>query len=82
MISTSLSNKLLTLPFFCACCCRLAIAVTHICDIASDNIEQTKTNNREMLEITLKMNGAGDFFKFHSQSLTGLGFSKFLESGG
>lgn len=34
MISSSLSKNNFVLPFFCAACCILAIAVTHICDIA------------------------------------------------
>lgn len=62
MISASLSNRLLTLPFFCACCCKLAIAVTHICDIAVNQKRHQKINHFEF----------GEFFSFLSiQKLCG-----------
>lgn len=36
MMSSSLWKRCLIFPFFCVACCRLAMAVTHICDIAAN----------------------------------------------
>lgn len=44
MISSSLLNRYLIFPFFCVDCCKLAIAVTHIWDIAANEYEKQKSN--------------------------------------
>lgn len=53
--SSSLSNRYFSLPFFWACCCKFAIAVTHICEIAVNfsnrNLFKTKSKSLSLFTI-------------------------------